>query len=383
MKYPKTIYLDYAATTPVDPAVLEAMLPYFADNFYNPSASYLAAKSVADDVKKARESVAFWLGAKPSEIIFTAGGTEANNLATSGIVDQYPDGNVVVSVIEHESILEPANKYNNKEVKATKDGIVDVSYLEKIVDDKTVLVSVMYANNEIGTIQPIKEIAKLLQKIRKSRANSNNKRPIYLHTDACQAGNYLDLHTASLGVDLMTLNSGKIYGPKQSGALYIRTGVVISAQILGGGQERGLRSGTENVSSIIGFAKALEIAQEMRPVEAKRLAEIRDDFIRQLIKNFPDCEINGSLKKRLPNNISVTFPGVDNERLMMQLDEKGIMCAVGSACSASNDEPSHVLKAIGLSDKRAQSTLRFSLGRKTTKKDVNTVIQALKELLYV
>lgn len=377
------IYLDYAAATPLDPVVLKAMKPYFTDNFYNPSAAYLAAKSVASEVKKARESVAFWLGAKPPEIVFTAGGTEANNLAITGIMDQYPDGNVVVSAIEHESILEPAKKYNYKEVKVTKNGIVDVDYLETIIDDKTVLVSVMHANNEIGTIQPIKEIATFLQNIRKTRTNRGDNRPIYLHTDACQAGNYLDLHASRLGVDMMTLNGGKIYGPKQSGALYVRTGVVLSPQILGGGQERGLRSGTENVAGIVGFAKALEIAQKKRPTEAKRLTELRDDFINQLIKSFPDATINGSTKKRLPNNISVTFPGVDNERLMMQLDEAEIMCAVGSACSASNDEPSHVLKAIGLSATQAQSTLRFSLGRTTTKKDVDIVIQSLKENLNV
>jgi cysteine desulfurase len=375
------IYLDYAAATPVDPAVLKTMQPYYTDNFYNPSAAYLAAKSVAADLKKARESVAFWLGAKPSEIVFTAGGTEANNLAIAGIMDQYPDGNVIVGSIEHESVLEPAKKYDYQEVKVTKGGIIDLDYLEKIIDDKTVLVSVMYANNEIGTIQPIKEIAKFLQNIKKARANVGNKRPIYLHTDACQAGNYLDLHTSRLGVDLMTLNGGKIYGPKQSGALYIRTGVVVSAQILGGGQERGLRSGTENVAGIVGFAKALEMAQEKRHIETKRLTELRDDFISQLTKSFPDATINGSTKKRLPNNISVSFPGVDNERLMMQLDEKGIMCAVGSACSASNDEPSHVLKAIGLSDKQAQSTLRFSLGRSSGIHEVKETLRSIQQVL--
>ncbi len=381
MNYPKTIYLDYAAATPVDPAVLKTMQPYYTDNFYNPSATYLAAKSVAADLKKARESVAFSLGAKPSEIVFTAGGTEANNLAIAGIIDQYPGSNIIVSAIEHESILEPANKYDYREAKVTKGGIVDLDYLEKLIDDNTVLISVMYANNEIGTIQPIKEIAKLLQNIRKARANSGDKLPIFLHTDACQASNYLDLHTSRLGVDLMTLNGGKMYGPKQSGALYVRTGVVVSAQILGGGQERGLRSGTENVASIIGFAKALEIAQEKRPVEAKRLTELRDDFVYQLKANFPDAIINGSLKKRLPNNISVTFPGTDNERLMMQLDEKGIMCAVGSACSASNDEPSHVLKSIGLPDEKARSTLRFSLGRDTTINQIKETLRSIQQVL--
>ncbi len=375
------IYLDYAAATPLDPAVLEAMMPYLKDEFYNPSASYQSAKRVRGAINESRRFVAHWLGVKPSEIIFTAGGTEANNLIINGVMSKYSGSEIIISSIEHESVKEPANQYKSSEAPVDKTGIIDIPKLEKLITDKTALISVVYANNEIGTIQPLREIYTILEKIRKDRLEKGNKRPLYLHTDACQAGNYLDLHVARLGVDFMTLNGGKIYGPKQSGALYVRAGLELNPLIRGGGQEQGLRSGTENVASCVGFGRALDIAQSMRVEEAQRVSELRDEFIKMLQKNLPKAIINGSLKKRLPNNISVTFPGVDNERLMMQLDEAGVMCAVGSACSASNVEPSHVLKAIGLSDGQAQSTLRFTLGRQTTQDDLNKVIQLLKEVL--
>lgn len=375
------IYLDYAAATPLDSAVLEAMMPYLKDEFYNPSASYQSAKRVRGAINESRRFVAHWLGVKPSEIIFTAGGTEANNLVINGVMSKYSGSEIIISSIEHESLKEPANQFRCSEAPVDKSGLIDIPKLEKLITDKTALISVVYANNEIGTIQPLREIYMIIEKIRKDRLEKGNKRPLYLHTDACQAGNYLDLHVARLGVDFMTLNGGKIYGPKQSGALYVRAGLELNPFVRGGGQEQGLRSGTENVASCVGFGRALDIAQSMRVEEAQRVSELRDEFIKMLLKSFPKAKINGSLKKRLPNNISVTFPGVDNERLMMQLDESGIMCAVGSACSASNDEPSHVLKAIGLTDEQARSTLRFTLGRQTTQDDLNKVIDSLKEVL--
>lgn len=375
------IYLDYAAATPLDPAVLEAMMPYLKDEFYNPSASYQSAKRVRGAINESRRFVAHWLGVKPSEIIFTAGGTEANNLVINGVMSKYSGSEIIISSIEHESVKEPANQYKSSEAPVDKTGIIDIPKLEKLITDKTALISIVYANNEIGTIQPLREIYIIIEKIRKNRIEKGNKRPLYLHTDACQSGNYLDLHVARLGVDFMTLNGGKIYGPKQSGALYVRAGLELKPLVRGGGQEQGLRSGTENVASCVGFGRALDIAQSMRVEEAQRVSELRDEFIKMLEKNFPKAKSNGSLKKRLPNIISVTFPGVDNERLMMQLDEAGVMCAVGSACSASNDEPSHVLKAIGLTDEQARSTLRFTLGRQTTQDDLNKVIELLKEVL--
>lgn len=375
------IYLDYAAATPVDPSVAAVMQPYLSDSFYNPSALYLAAKTVTDDLTQARTLVGHWLGTRPSEIVLTAGGTEANNLAITGVMSQYPDSNLVISSIEHESVREPANQYTCHEVPVTAQGLVDVAVVEQAIDADTVLVSIMYANNEIGTVQPLKEIATLLQKIKRQRLDDGNELPLLLHTDACQAGNYLDLHTSRLGVDLMTLNGGKMYGPKQSGVLFVRAGVVIQPLIRGGGQERGLRSGTENVAGAVGFAAAVDLAQQKHRDESKRLVSLRDSFIKQLTNAFPTAMINGSLKRRLPNNVSVTFPGIDNERIVMHLDLQGIMCAVGSACSASSDEPSHVLKAIGLSDVDARATLRFTLGRQTTQQDIDATMAALGDII--
>jgi cysteine desulfurase len=381
----KPTYLDYAAATPVDGRVLEAMRPYFADNFYNPSATYLAAKEISKDLTEARSKVAHRLGARPGEIIFTAGGTEGNNLAIQGIMRQHHDGNIVVSAVEHESILAPAKLFDYRVAPVDKSGSVDLKKLAELIDDKTVLVSIMYANNEVGTILPIREISQIIHAKRAERVASHESRvtksalayPIYFHTDACQAANYLDLHASRLGVDLMTLNGGKIYGPKQSGVLFVKTGVELRPIILGGGQERNLRSGTENVAGAIGFASALELAQIMRQEESRRLTEIQSYFIGQLKSNFPDTIINGSLKKRLPNNLHVTFPGIDNERLLMQLDEAGILSAAGSACSASDEEPSHVLRAMGVSDTDAQSSLRFTTGRSSTLTDIDTVVNVL------
>ncbi len=377
----KPIYLDYAAATPMDPAVIQAMQPYFGERFFNPSATYMAAEAVRRDVETARGRVAHWLGARPSEIVFTAGGTEANNLAIRGVMQQFPDGNVVVSAIEHESVLATANQYNCQLAPVTPDGLVDVPALVGLVNDQTVLVSVMYANNEVGTIQPIRQIAQALDVIRKGRLSSGNKRPLYLHTDAAQAAAYLDLHTARLGVDLLTINGGKIYGPKQVGALFVSAKLQLQPQITGGGQERGLRSGTENVAGAIGLAKALDLVQERRHDEVARLQQLQKLFFELLTEYFPQAIINGSQRTRLPNNIHVTFPGQDNERLIFQLDEAGILCAAGSACSASSDEPSHVLKAMGKTDQEAQSSLRFTMGLSTTKTNIQQVISTLQSIL--
>jgi len=377
------IYLDHAAATPLDPSVAVAMQPYFTEQFYNPSATYMPAQQVRKALDKARADVAHWLGTRPSEIIFTAGGTEANNLAIHGIMRQYPGSNVVVSAVEHEAVLAPAHRYDCREVAVKVDGILDLDALTAAIDDQTVLVSIMYANNEIGTIQPIKDVAAHIETVRKQRREQGISLPIYLHTDACQAANYLDLQVARLGVDLLTLNGGKIYGPKQSGALYVKGGIVLQPLIDGGGQERGLRSGTENVAQAVGLAAALDLAQSQRHDEAKRLQTLQHEFIKQLTARIPEAIVNGSQKHRLPNNIHVTFPGIDNERLLIQLDEAGILAAAGSACSASNDEPSHVLRALGLSDPDAQSSLRFTLGRYTSDQDIDQTVDTLTNLVRI
>lgn len=376
------IYLDHAAATPMDPAVQKAMQPYLADNFYNPSATYLPAQAVSKELAAARARVAKVLGAKPAEIIFTAGGTESNNLAIRGIMSCYPKSTVVVGAIEHESVLQPAALYRRIVAPVSPDGTIDLDKLAKLITDDTALVSVMYANNEIGTIQPIKKVAQLVADIRSHRQKRKVKQPLYLHTDACQAANYLDLHVSRLGVDLMTLNGGKIYGPKQSGVLYVRGGVDLEPLIYGGGHERGLRSGTENVAADIGFAKALEITQTKRHAEAKRLQALQYTFFKALKHQLPNVVINGSLNHRLPNNIHLTLPGQDNERLLIKLEEQGILAAAGSACSASNEEPSHVLRAIGLSDNEAQSSIRLTAGRTTTQKDIAHTINALSDTIH-
>ncbi|HEX7368513.1 MAG TPA: cysteine desulfurase family protein [Candidatus Saccharimonadales bacterium] len=395
------IYLDCAATTPVDERVLAAMQPYWREQFYNPSATYTAARDVAQKLQDARSTVARWLGARPSEIVFTAGATESINLAIHGVMRQYnsPDdyrGNIVVSAVEHPAVLDPALGYDCRVVPVDARGLVDLHALEAAIDDKTVLVSVMYANNEIGTVEPIKEIAQIVARKRAQRQGLGGaaleKRdltsgqptgvyPLYFHTDAAQAGNYLDLHVSRLGVDMLTLNGSKLYGPKQSGILYVTSHVRLRPLILGGGQERHMRSGTENVAGDIGFAAALDIAQNERPAEAKRLRALQQHFFDELEHNIPGATVNGSRKKRLPNNVHITFPGRDNERLLMQLDEAGVLAAAGSACSASDEGPSHVLHAIGVSDADARSSLRFSMGRGTTLQAIDKTVALLRHFV--
>lgn len=375
------IYLDHAAATPISPEVQAAMRPYFSERFYNASAGYLAAKDVKKDIEDARAKVAAILGARPAEIIFTAGGTEANNLAIQGVMQAYPDSNCLVSSLEHDSVLEPARQFKSSEIPALQNGLVDISDIPQMINDKTVLISVMYVNNEIGTIQPLSEIAKIVQNVKDERTKKGNKMPLYFHTDACQAGNYLHLLVDKLGVEFMTINAGKMYGPKQSGALYVKAGTVLKPQIQGGGQERKMRSGTENPANIIGLAEALNEAQKTRHIELKRLQELRQLFVSSLEKHVPGARITASYEKVVPNNLHITVDGQDNERLMMQLDEAGIICAVGSACSASSDEPSHVLKALGLSYKEARSSLRFTMGRSTTAKDIKETVSQLAKIV--
>lgn len=377
----QAIYLDHAAATPMDALVFAAMQPYFTEQFYNPSATYMAAVGVRKDLEAARSRVAKVLGARPSEIIFTAGGTEANNLAIKGVLEQFPDSNVVVSAIEHESVLRTAHAFSCRQVPVSAQGITDIEALQAAIDDQTVLVSIMYANNEVGSIQPVHQAALLIEEIRRERRRQGNDRPLYLHTDAAQAAAYLDLHVSRLGVDLMTLNAGKIYGPKQSGVLFAASHVRFTPQILGGGQERGLRSGTENVAGAIGLATALELVQGRRPEETQRLKKLQELFFDLVEQHIPSAIINGSRKTRLPNNVHITISGADNERLLIELDDRGILCAAGSACSASNEEPSHVLRAMGISDADAQSSLRFSMGRQTDEAAIRQTVETLASLL--
>jgi cysteine desulfurase len=377
----KPIYMDYSAATPMRPEVIEAMRPFWNEEFYNPSAIYLSAKAVKKQLEEARRRVAVQLGARPAEIVFTAGATEANNLAVQGVARSFPEGEMLISAIEHESVTAPAQLLGAKEIPVDGKGLIILNKLSNLLSDKTVLVSVILVNNEIGIIQPLAEVAKIVAEERRRRQSAGNKLPLYLHTDAAQAANYLDLHASRLGVDLMSLNGSKSYGPKQSGLLYIKAGTLIQPLIAGGGQEFNLRSGTENVAAIHGFTKALELAQAARHEESNRLSGLRKNLEEQIKADFPQATINGSPNHRAPHITSVTFDSVDNERLVMQLDERGIMCAVGSACSASSEEPSPVLRAIGLSERQARGTLRLSLGAGIGQPEIDKVVAVLRDLL--
>ncbi len=356
------------------------MEPYYSDVFYNPSAMYLPAQKAREALESARKRVASRLGVRSNEVIFAAGGTEGNNIAIAGIMANFPNCSVAVSAIEHDSVLEPARQFNCSVALSTAQGRVDLDDLRKKISENTVLVSVMYANNEVGTIQPLRQIAAMLETIRHERRSGGNRLPIYFHTDACQAANYLDLHVEKLGVDLMTLNGGKLYGPKQSGMLYVADHVKLQPLIRGGGQERGLRSGTENVAGALGFATALDMAQTMRHAEVSRLNEVKKQAIHLLNQKIPGVIINGSDKQRLPNNIHITLPGCDNERVLLLLEQQGILAAAGSACSASSEEPSHVLRALGMSDTDARSSIRLTTGRATTLEDMRLCVNTLTDI---
>ncbi|HWZ66184.1 MAG TPA: cysteine desulfurase family protein [Patescibacteria group bacterium] len=371
------IYLDYAAATPLDERVLQAMQPYLQDQFYNPSSAYLASRKVKAAIEAARARVAYWLGAKSSEIVFTAGATESINIAIHGVMRHFKGGNVCTIQIEHDAVLASVAAYDNKIIPVYPNGLLNLDVLGAAIDNKTVLVSIGYGNNEIGTIQPLREVSQLIAIERERRLAAGNDLPIYLHTDASQAAAYLDLHVSRLGVDLMTINGGKIYGPKQTGVLFVRAGVKMSSFINGGGQESGLRSGTENVPGVIGLAEALDIAQADRKAVATQQAELRDELQNHLRACFPNMVVNGNLKKRLPNNLHVSWPGIDGERLVMQLDEQGLQAATGSACAANKNRVSHVLKALGLDDSMRQGSLRLTLGSKTTTQDIELAAEII------
>jgi cysteine desulfurase len=378
----RPIYLDYAAATPLDERVLAVMLPYLTEKFYNPSAAYMAARSVRADFETARHLVAGLLGAKSSEIIFTAGASESISLAINGILAHYPEGQAITTTIEHPAVLRAAEAANSALIVPVKpNGQVALETLRDMITDDTVLVSIGFVNNEIGTIQRLREIAGIITDIRQARQKADNKLPIYLHTDASQAGGHLDLHVSRLGVDLMTLNAGKMYGPKQVGLLYVASHVDLLPQIHGGGQERNLRSGTENVAGVIGFAEAFRIAETERGPETKRLQGLRQLAIELITSSIADAEVNGDTKRAAPHIVNISIPGIDGERLLMECDERGIMLATGSACAANSDTKSHVLEAIGLEDELISGSIRLSFGRETSEQDVRDASAAIIELV--
>ena len=395
----KKIYLDYAASTPVDSEVLRAMTPYFSERFGNPGSLHAFGQEAIAAVDHAREAITKALGADFRQILFTASATEANNLALRGAVQKFreacrkdgraPQPHIIISSIEHESVLETAHALECEGVRVTYvpvgvRGIVDLKRIKESLTPETVLVSVMYANNEIGVVQPIVEIAAAIKEFRESRgkegeAKKDTAYPLF-HTDAAQAFQFLDCDAQALGVDLMTISSHKIYGPKGVGALYARDMKMLAPVIAGGGQEFGLRSGTENVPAIVGFAKAVELAASRRESEAKRITALRENLWNGIKKIFPKAEINGSEKEneKLPNILNVYFPGHTAQDLLVKLDLKGLAVSVGSACRSRAAEASYVIEALGHSKERAKASIRFSLGRPTTEKEIRNALKIIE-----
>ncbi len=373
----KTIYLDYAAATPIDERVAKVVTQLQKELFYNPSATYEPARLAKQKIEEAKKSIAHNLGARSSEIVLTSGGSESNNLAIRGVMEAHPGSKILVSAIEHEAVLEPARMFDQQMIAVDKNGLVDVSKISDQIDDDVVLISLIHASNEIGTIQPLKEVATVIREVRLDRAKRKIDLPIYLHTDACQTAGILDVHVHSLGVDMLSLNGGKIYGPPETGALFVGSNVVLKPQILGGNQQRGMRSGTLSAGLSSGLALALDIAQSMREKEAQRLRDLQRKFIAGIEKKFPDAKINGSLKKRSPTNLNVSFPGQNNEVLLLKLEKEGILASAGAACAAASNQPSHVLEALGLPSADIEGSIRISLGRFTTEDDIDTVLSAI------
>ena len=369
-----SIYLDHAAATPLDEVVLAAMQPYFADAFYNPSSPYAPAVAVRREYEAAKARIASVLGVRAGELTMTAGATESINLAFSA-----GSGHVVITEIEHQSVLAAAAQYEHTKVAVDHSGRVDPATVEKAIRPDTWLVSVGLANNEVGTIQPLGKIAEVIKQVRTQRLAEGNTTPLYLHSDASQGAGQLDMHVTRLGVDMLTLNAAKVYGPKQVGLLYAARTVKLQPQIVGGGQESGLRSGTENVAGVIGMAMALVKADGGRHSEVARLMDLRNKLQTKLTDAFPDAVVSGHPKYRLAGHLHISFPGVDAERLIFGLETHGVFVATGSACAANKGTRSHVLTAIGLDDATADGSLRLSLGKSTDQAAIDQAAEYIIE----
>ena len=373
----KQIYMDHGATTPVDPLVVDAMLPYFTETFGNASSLHSFGQEANSALEQSRQQVAASIGAKPEEIIFTSGGTESDNLAIKGIAyrNSGKGKHIITSTIEHPAILNTC-AYLEKEgfdvtyVPVDSDGIIDMDELKKAIRDDTILISVMHANNEIGTIQPISDISKLAK-----------EKSIYLHTDAVQSFGKIAVNVDELGVDMLSMSSHKIYGPKGVGALYVRKGTPLQALAHGGSHERSMRAGTENISGIVGFAKAVALADERLVDDEKHMTQLRDSLIGKVMDSIDDVELSGHPTNRLPNNVNLRFSFIEGESMLLFLDMKGIAISTGSACSSKSLEPSHVLTAIGLRPEDSHGSLRITLGKDNTQEEVDYVVDALVEVV--
>jgi cysteine desulfurase len=371
------IYMDHGASRPVDTRVLEAMMPYFSESFGNPSSFHRLGFEAQNAMKTAREQVASLIGAQPSNIIFTSSATESNNLGITGSVRRYrKKGNrIVVSSIEHLSVLNVCKElqregFEIKHIPVDEEGIIDLDQLEETINNETVLVSIMAANGEIGTIQPIKEAAELA-----------HQHDALFHTDATAAAGQIPLDVFTTGIDLMTLSSNDLYGPKGMGALYVRKGLRVKPTLIGGGQEGGLRSGSENIPGIVGMGKAAELIAGEMGGEADRLMKLRDRLIQGITESVPESHLNGHPTRRIPNNVNIRFSYIEGESLILSLDHLGIQVSSGSACTAKTLEPSHVLLAIGLKHEEAHGSLVFTLGKGNREEDVEYVIQQILDVV--
>jgi len=373
------IYLDNAASTAVHPEVVKEMMPYFDVQYGNPSSIHQFGRKAKNAIQKARKQVAALIGAEPDEILFTSGGTESNNTILYGIPklqgSHLDQNHIITSSIEHEAILQPCKEFENIGIKITylpvdEHGIVDPNDIANSINSHTVLVSIMLANNEVGTIQPIKEISEICKKYQ-----------IPLHTDAVQAVGKIPINVKELGVDALSISSHKINGPKGVGALFIKKGLTIAPEILGGGQENGMRSGTENVASIVGFGKACEIAKERLNENISHFQTLHSSILSKIVKEIPHVKLNGHTEKRIFNNIHLTFLGVNGEDLIIKLDEHGIAASTGSACSVHTQKASHVLKAMGFNHEQITGSLRISFGYMNTLDEVNQTVEVLKKVV--
>jgi len=367
------IYLDYAATTPCASEVVAAMLPFFSDRFGNPASMHAFGQENKGAVEEARERIASFLGAAPGEIVFTSGGTESNNTAVKGVAyaRQGKGNHIITSPIEHHAVLEPCHFLEKEGFEITilpvdGDGLVDPDDVRKTITGKTILISVMHANNEIGTIQPIEEIGRIAR-----------ERGVYFHTDAVQTLGHLPFTVGELHVDLLSASAHKLYGPKGVGILFVKKGTRLTPFMHGGEQENRRRASTHNVPGIVGFAKAVELASEGMETEVRELTALRDRLITGLREGIDAVKLNGHSTRRLPNNVNVSVAHVEGEGLLLSLDMLGIACSTGSACSSASLEPSHVLMALGLPHELAHGSLRFSLGRRTTAADIDRLLAVL------
>ncbi|MFO7773983.1 MAG: cysteine desulfurase NifS [Dehalococcoidia bacterium] len=371
------IYLDHAATTPAHPDVVKAMLPYFTDAFGNPSSIYSYGQEAKGAIEEARTRVAELIGAVSEEIIFTSGGTEADNWALKGIAyaNEHKGNHIITTRIEHHAVMEVCKFLEGRGFKVTylpvdEHGLVDPQDVKKAITDKTILISVMHASNEVGTIEPIEEIGKIAREA-----------GVYLHSDAVQTVGHIPVNVDELNVDLLAISAHKLYGPKGTGALYVRKGTRLVSLLHGGEQEKRRRAGTENVPAIVGFGKAVEIARQEMGREAERLTHLRDKLIKGLVEKIDRTRLNGHPTRRLPNNVNMSFDFVEGESMLLNLDLEGICASTGSACSSASLEPSHVLVALGLPPEQAHCSLRFTLGRENTEADVERVLAVLPGII--